>query len=88
MTLNTRSIIIATSRVISTLSRRIIAHVKYQSELQRCIIVYVKCASRNDSNLNYTLHAASMIHTILYLTLNYYEFNFVQCNYCDVADWI
>lgn len=34
MTLNTRSIIIATSRVMSTLSRRFIAHVKYQSELQ------------------------------------------------------
>lgn len=29
-----------------------------------------------------------MIHAILYLTLNYYEFNFVQCNYCGVVDWI
>lgn len=71
---------------MSTLSRRFIAHVKYQSELQRCIIVLLLSLIWVANRLKFQLYIAceNMIHTILYLTLNYYQF-YATYNYCSIG---
>lgn len=50
---------------MSTLSRRFIAHVKYQSELQRCIIVLLLSLIWVANQLKFQLYIAAGIWFIL-----------------------